>query len=134
MRIYLTNNKTDRMTTANKTKGYYDFPIGDGQTKRMHFSMNFVFILQDIVEQDLTKWLENLGNLDETRQGLALSQLVFAGFAAYDLEEDNEVDYTVYKIRDWLYNALQDDPKITEEVLGVMTKAFTDMGKKVPVK
>ena len=134
MCIYLTNNKTARMKNSNTLRGYYDFPIGDNKTKTMHFSMNFVFILQDIVNKDLTKWLKEMEVMDDLAQGLAMSQLVFAGFAAYDLEEDNEVDYNVYKVRDWLFNAITQDNSLVEEIITVMTKSFSQLGKNNPVK
>ena len=109
------------MKKVNKLRGYYEFPIGEGKTKTMHFSMNFVFLLQEIVEEDLNVWLKKLDKLDRIQQGLALSQLTFAGLAAYDQEEGNEIDYNVYKIRDWLFNALQEDENIAKELLVVMT-------------
>ena len=120
------------MKKVNKLRGYYEFPIGEGKTKTMHFSMNFVFLLQEIVEEDLNVWLKKLDKLDRIQQGLALSQLTFAGLAAYDQEEGNEIDYNVYKIRDWLFNALQEDENIAKELLVVMTAAFNDVGKKKP--
>ena len=120
------------MNKANKLRGYYEFPIGEGKTKTMHFSMNFVCLLQQIVEEDLTVWVAKLDKLDHIQQGLALSQLVFSGLAAYDQEEGNEIDYNVYKIRDWLYNALREDKNLAIDLLKVMTDSFNDVGKTKP--
>lgn len=109
---------------ANKYRGYYDFPIGDGETKKMHFSMNFIFLLQDISGKNLTDWLTELQDADETAQSFALCQMVFAGLAAYDLEEENEIDYNVYKVRNWLFEALVDDQDIATELMDVMSKSL----------
>ena len=100
----------------------------------MHFSMNFVFLLSEIVDDNLTDWLGKLGTLENVDQGIALSQLAFAGLAAYDQEEGNDVDYNAFKVRDWLYNALEDNPSIAEEMLAVMEKSFSQVGKKQPKK
>ena len=122
------------MTKANKIRGYYDFPMGNGDTKKMHFSMNFVFILQDIIDEDLAEWLKGMENMDSNEQGIALSQLVYAGLSAYDLEEGNVVEYNIYKVRDWLFTAMQNDSKLALDLLGEMTKAFSGLGKTNPVK
>ena len=112
------------MNTANKYKGYFDFPVGEGETKKMHFSMNFVFLLQDITEKDLTTWLTDLEKASETDQGFGLCQIVFAALAAYDLEEENEVDYNVYKVRNWVFNALMEDPDLPQALMKAMTDAL----------
>ena len=134
MCIYLTNNKTERMAKSNKLRGYLDLPTNDGN-KTIHFSMNFVAVLQDLVEGDLTEMLTKLPTLDSIAQSEMLSQITFAGLAAYALEEDLEVDYNLFKVRDWLYAVMQDDKKYLETLLETLTLSMNPVvGKKKPVK
>ena len=49
--------------------------------------------------------------------------------AAYDLEEENEIDYNVFKVRNWLFDALQDNPNLAQDLIEEMTNAFAPKGK-----
>ena len=122
------------MAKANKLRGYLDLPTNDGN-KTIHFSMNFVAVLQDLVEGDLTEILTKLPTLDSVKQSELLSQIAFSGLAAYALEEDLEIDYNLFKVRDWLFSALQDDPKYLETLIKTLSTSMNPLvGKKKPVK
>ena len=121
-------------TVPNELQGYFHFPIGNKEVKIQHFSMNFVYLLGDIVDSDLAEWLKSLDKAENNHQGLAISQIIFAGMAAYDQEEGNEVDYNIYKVRDWAFTAMNEDETLIERMMGVMIKSFTSMGKKSPKK
>ena len=121
------------MKHPNNLRGYLNLVAGD-ETKTLHFSMNFVFILQDLVEEDLTETLTKLPTLDSMAQSELLSKIVYAGLAAYDLEEDNEVDYNLFKVRDWLFTAIKEDETYLQTLIETMTKNMQPVGKKIPKK
>lgn len=115
----------------NKLQGYIDLPTAEGP-KTMHFSMNFIFNLQEIVEEDVVTWLSKLDDLGDVDKAFATCQIIFSALAAYDMEEGNQIDYNVYKVRNWIFDALNDDPNTMTNILNTMTKSIENkmLGKK----
>lgn len=83
---------------ANKKRGYYTTNIG-GQSRTLHFSMNFWAAFTE----ELGIPLDKIGEVFEG--GISISgirALVYAGLLAYDQEEGNKIDYTIFKVGGWL--------------------------------
>ena len=119
---------TKKLSTAKEQLGYYEFPIGNGQTKMMHFSWNFIRNLEVISGKSMTKWGEGMDKKTQEDQTEALVEVAFAALASYDQENSNEVDYNIYGVRNWMMDSLQDNPEVIPE----MTKVFTEsMGEKM---
>ena len=110
---------------ANKTKqrGYFKLSTEDGD-RWMHFSMNFLLNLEDLTEQTTTEWGTELKKLEGIQQVSALCDAVFCAMIAYSQENDEEVNYNIYAVRDWVAEAAQKDPKIISEMAEVLTASF----------
>ena len=83
---------------ANRKRGYYSIKMG-GKSRTMHFSMNFWANFTD----ELKVPIEQIG--DVFQKGISLSSiraLIYSALLAFDQEEGNEIDYTIYKVGSWL--------------------------------
>lgn len=83
---------------ANRKRGYYSIKMG-GKSRTMHFSMNFWANFTD----ELNVPIEQIGDIFQ--KGISLSSiraLIYSALLAFDQEEGNEIDYTIYKIGSWL--------------------------------
>ena len=83
---------------ANRKRGYYSIKMG-GKNRTMHFSMNFWANFTD----ELKVPIEQIG--DVFQKGISLSSiraLIYSALLAFDQEEGNEIDYTIYKVGSWL--------------------------------
>lgn len=90
---------------ANKKRGYYTLTIG-GRKRTMHFSMNFWSAFTD----SLNIPLDGIGDIFNGGVSVTgIRALVYSGILAYDQEEGNEIDYTIFKVGSWL-----DDMKAEE--------------------
>ena len=83
----------------NSRRGYVDIEIG-GRKRTLHFSMNFWCHFTETLNislNDLDKFFtsENL-NIS------AIRALIYSGLIAYDQEEKNGIDYTIYDVGAWL--------------------------------
>ena len=83
----------------NSKRGYVDVEIG-GKKRTLHFSMNFWCHFTETLGiglNDLEKYFtaDNL-NISSIRA------LIYSGLIAYDQEEKNPVDYTIYDVGNWL--------------------------------
>ncbi len=83
----------------NSKRGYVKIEIG-GTERTLHFSMNFWCHFTEtlgISLNDLDKFFttENL-NIS------AIRALIYSGLIAYDQEEKNAIDYTIYDVGSWL--------------------------------
>ena len=83
----------------NSKRGYVDVEIG-GKKRTLHFSMNFWCHFTETLNiglNDLEKYFttENL-NISSIRA------LIYSGLIAYDQEEKNNIDYTIYDVGSWL--------------------------------
>lgn len=114
-----------------KTNGYIDVKIGD-KTKTAHFSMNFIKNLRDLGYdlEDIGKEMQSENQLDCF---LAMSNLLYAGFSAFDNENGLEIDYTEAMCLEWTLEL--DDSQINEfqDVLMYaisLNEAIKGMGKR----
>lgn len=89
----------------NKQRGYYTLTIG-GKERTMHFSMNFWASLTETLGiglEDLEKVFSDKSQLSSIRA------IIYCGLLAYDQEEDNEIDYNIYKVGSWCDDLNQDE-------------------------
>jgi|TARA_R100000329_G_scaffold65327_1_gene57788 hypothetical protein len=101
---------------ANRKRGYYSIKMG-GKNRTMHFSMNFWANFTD----ELNVPIEQIGEIFQ--KGISLSSiraLIYSALLAFDQEEDNEIDYTIYKVGSWLDELPAE--KI-EEIVGAMMES-----------
>ena len=83
---------------ANRKRGYYSIKMG-GKNRTLHFSMNFWANFTD----ELKVPIEKIGEIFQS--GISLSSiraLIYSALLAFDQEEGNEPDYTIYKVGSWL--------------------------------
>jgi len=99
---------------ANKKRGYLDIQLG-GKKRTLHFSMNFWVEFTEQLGVSLT----DIG--DVFNGGMSLSgirALIYSALRANDLEQGNEVDYTLYSVGNWLEDL--EAEKINEIVEAMM--------------
>ena len=92
-------------------KGLIEVKLGDF-SKIAHFSMNFIKILKDEFDYGLEDVGNALVNGDEFDRFSAFSELLYAGFKAFDLQNMNTIDYTVETCLEW--TLLLSDEQIEE--------------------
>ena len=101
---------------ANRKRGYYSIKMGS-KNRTMHFSMNFWANFTD----ELNVPIEQIGEIFQ--KGISLSSiraLIYSALLAFDQEEGNEIDYTIYKVGSWLDELPAE--KI-EEIVGAMMES-----------
>ena len=113
-----------------KQRGYLQLPTEEGN-KWMHFSMNFIVNLQELTGLDIVTWGKELDKKDVFNQGLSICELMYAALAAFDQEEDNDIDYNIYKVRVWGIEAMNNDDKLAKNILEALTNS---LGKQKEVK
>ena len=99
---------------ANKKRGYLHIQLG-GKKRTLHFSMNFWVEFTEQLGVSLT----DIG--DVFNGGMSLSgirALIYSALRANDLEQGNEVDYTLYSVGNWLEDL--EAEKINEIVEAMM--------------
>lgn len=99
---------------ANKKRGYLDIQLG-GKKRTLHFSMNFWVEFTEQLGVSLT----DIG--DVFNGGMSLSgirALIYSALRANDLEQGNEMDYTLYSVGNWLEDL--EAEKINEIVEAMM--------------
>ena len=82
----------------NSKRGYVEVEIG-GTLRTLHFSMNFWCHFTDTLNiglNDLDKFFTKGINVSTIRA------LIYSGLIAYDQEERNNIDYTIYDVGSWL--------------------------------
>lgn len=104
-------------------RGYFKLPTDDGD-RWMHFSMNCYINLQELSDLDLTDWFKKLDESNEFEKGLMIYDLALAAILAYDQEENNDIDYNIYTVRNWVGTAVKDNPGLIEEMFEAMTKSL----------
>lgn len=83
---------------ANKKRGYLDIQLG-GKKRTLHFSMNFWVEFTEQLGISLT----DIGNVFNGGMSLSgIRALIYSAIRANDLEQGNEVDYTLYSVGEWL--------------------------------
>lgn len=116
-------------------RGYYDFPLPDGKTKTLHFSMNFIINLEDLTEMDLVRWSDEINKKKDnvTEQWNTMVDIVYAAMWADDQEKGNEPDYNIYTVRDWVWEAQRNDERVMKEIVETMEASLykaTELEKK----
>tara|TARA_R100000654_G_scaffold75161_1_gene111642 strand:- start:2153 stop:2521 length:369 start_codon:yes stop_codon:yes gene_type:complete len=82
----------------NSKRGYVEIEIG-GEKRTLHFSMNFWCHFTETLNislNDLDKFFTSGINISTIRA------LVYSGLIAYDQEQKNNIDYTIYDVGSWL--------------------------------
>ena len=70
-----------------------------GKNRTMHFSMNFWAEFTDVMGISL----EQIGQVFENGVSFkSLRAIIYAGLLANDMENDNAVDYNLYKVGQWM--------------------------------
>ena len=114
-----------------KENGYYKLKTKDGD-KWLHYSRLFLTRLEEVSGKDIVKFGEHLMSLDNSlnmeAQFDALTDLTMAAMLAYDEKEGNEIDYDLYKVGEWLYNAVEEDDKVFSDIINTL-QAATSPGK-----
>lgn len=111
-----------------KQRGYYKLKTAN---KWGHFSMNCWINLKQDSGRDIGTLAADYDNQDETGQFLYLADIMYAALKAYDQEEDNEIDYNVFKVRNWMSTLKEEDSK---EFMDAMMHSINTPGKKVAKK
>jgi hypothetical protein len=98
---------------VNQKRGYCQLNIG-GKIRTLHFSMNFWAAFEQASGFSISEIDKVFGN------GLSLSSmraLVYSGLIAYDQENGNEIDYTIYSVGDWMEDVDQSALTLLVETL-----------------
>jgi len=98
---------------VNQKRGYCQLNIG-GKNRTMHFSMNFWAAFEQASGFSISEIDKVFGG------GLSLSSmraLVYSGLLAYDQENGNQVDYTIYSVGDWMDEVDQSSMTLIVETL-----------------
>lgn len=101
----------------NKKRGYLEVEIG-GKKRSLHFSMNFWCHFTDTLGiglNDLEKYFTSSNFSIST-----IRTLIYSALIAYDQEEKNTIDYTIYDVGSWLENF---DSKQLKEVMNVLSQS-----------
>lgn len=106
-----------------KQNGYLAIKIGDDKNKKvekwLHFSTNCWFNLEEDTGKDVLSFMDQMNKGNTTQQFKDICQIAFAAMKAYDQENGNDIDYNIYKVRDWLSQNL--DEKSAERFVAAMT-------------
>ena len=98
---------------VNQKRGYCQLNIG-GKVRTLHFSMNFWAAFEQASGYSISEIDKVFGS------GLSLSSmraLVYSGLLAYDQENGNEIDYTIYSVGDWMEDVDQNALTLLVETL-----------------
>ena len=80
--------------------------------------MNTWYNLKESTGKDLTEYGVALEKGTDIEKAFALAEIVFAAAKAYDQEEGNDINYSIYNVRGWFGSIIG-----PEEVEGI-TKAL----------
>ena len=106
-------------------QGYYKLK---GINKWMHFSMNCWVNLKQDSGKDIGTFGRDYENADTVGQFMLLCEVAFASLKAYDQEEDNDIDYNIFKVRTWMEALKEDD---AADFISAMTHSMNlPVGKK----
>lgn len=99
---------------ANKLRGYCQLNIG-GKSRTLHFSMNFWAIM----EEETGKTLQELsGIISSSMSVITIRAMIYSAMKCYDLEKQNEVDYSLFDVGLWMDELEPEDfTKITETLI-----------------
>jgi|TARA_A100000171_G_C2117438_1_gene138708 hypothetical protein len=100
----------------NNKRGYVEIEIG-GKKRTLHFSMNFWCHFTESLNiglNDLDKYFTEGINVSTIRA------LIYSGLIAYDQEERNTIDYSIYDVGSWLEDF---DSKQLTEVMNTLSQS-----------
>ena len=86
--------------------------------------MNFIANLQELTGKDITTWGKDLKDKDTFGQGLAICELMYAAMAAFDQEEGNDIDYNIYKVRNWGVEAMNNDGELAKNIMDCLSNSL----------
>lgn len=98
---------------TNPQRGYYQLEIG-GKTRTLHFSMNFWAAFEQATGHSISQLGELFAN------GISLTTIrgiIYAGLVAYDQEENNDIDYNLYAVGNWMED-------VTPEMIDKISQAM----------
>lgn len=97
----------------NKKRGYCQLEIG-GKIRTLHFSMNFWATFEETSGFKISEVDKVFGS------GLSMGSmraLVYSGIVAYDQENRNEIDYTLFEVGAWMDEINEKDLTMIIETL-----------------
>ena len=98
---------------VNQKRGYCQLNVG-GKIRTLHFSMNFWAAFEQASGFSISE-------IDKVfSSGLSLSSmraLVYSGLLAFDQENGNEIDYTIYTVGDWMEDVDQNQLTLSVNTL-----------------
>ena len=113
-----------------KQRGYLELTTDEGK-KWMHLSMNFIFNLEEHTGEDLITWSKKLSEGTKVKQTLMICDIAYSGLMAFDQEEGNEIDYNIYKVRNWVVETMNQDSNFTKNIIDTLSNS---LGKQTGVK
>ncbi len=97
----------------NKKRGYCQLEIG-GKIRTLHFSMNFWATFEETSGFKISEVDKVFGS------GLSMGSmraLLYSGIVAYDQENRNEIDYTLFEVGAWMDEINEKDLTLIIETL-----------------
>lgn len=97
----------------NKRRGYCQLEIG-GKIRTLHFSMNFWATFEETSGFKISEVDKVFGS------GLSMGSmraLIYSGIVAYDQENRNEIDYTLFEVGAWMDDINEKDLALIIETL-----------------
>jgi hypothetical protein len=97
----------------NKKRGYCQLEIG-GKIRTLHFSMNFWATFEETSGFKISEVDKVFGS------GLSMGSmraLLYSGIVAYDQENRNEIDYTLFEVGAWMDEINEKDLALIIETL-----------------
>ena len=99
---------------TNKLRGYCQLELG-GKTRTLHFSMNYWAVMEEVTGltiQELSALMTSGLSITNVRN------MVYSAIKTYDLEQGNEIDYTIYSVGMWMEDMTPEDfAKVTETLV-----------------
>lgn len=107
-----------------KERGYFKLETPEG-VKWAHFSRTFITQLQKHTGKDLVTWGQELTEMEsEVAQFDALTDVLYAGMISFCLEEDLEQDFNLYKVGNWLWEAMNEGTDVADELFQTLQAAL----------
>ena len=111
-----------------KQQGYYKLVPAN---KWLHFSMNCWVNLKKDSGKDIGTVFSEYDKGDMVDQFSTLCDIAYAALKSYDQEEDNEIDYNIYKVRTWMEELKEED---ATDFIAAMTHSINLPGGKKGAK
>ena len=112
--------------------GYYKLKTKDGD-KWLHFSRLFISKIKEVSGKNIVEFGSYVSSLDESLnwqdQFDAITDLSMAAMLAHDEKEGNDIDYDLYKVGEWLYEATEKDDKVISDIFKALKQNLPEPGK-----